>query len=229
MKRRSLPGLDLFYNASTSNQTEANDPLPAAESSVAESGVDRVPRGGSWKLVLDGVRDLINPRRMADITVCLYKQICRLSHSPLTYRCYSTTTALHHFTLSSHNPSHQSRHCKPKPGPAHTHPRHSEHLGTNMASLLIFAGVMIHDRIVHRRDTKHKKALESERKRKQLQAEAGRSRKRAAVVRNYESEDEKESDEPLPRYEDVVAEKGDGKSGGRGDGGGPSRQPGATR
>lgn len=98
-----------------------------------------------------------------------------------------------------------------------------------MASLLIFAGVMIHDRIVHRRDAKHKKALADERKQKHLQAETNRRRKRAAVVRNYESEDEKESDEPLPRYEDVVAEKRDGKPDGRSDGGGPSLHLGGTR
>lgn len=86
-----------------------------------------------------------------------------------------------------------------------------------MASLFIFAGVMIHDRIA-----KHKKALADERKQKQLQSETDRRRKRAAVVRNYESEDEKESDEPLPRYGDVVADTHDGKPGGRMDGGGAS-------
>ena len=56
---------------------------------------------------------------------------------------------------------------------------------------------------------KRRKNLETERKYRQLQAEAGRRTEKAAVERNYESDDEKE-DELLPRYEDVT---GDGQGG----------------
>jgi hypothetical protein len=76
-----------------------------------------------------------------------------------------------------------------------------------MAALIILAGAMIHERITEKKEVKRRKNLETERKHRQLQAETGRRTEKAAVERNYESEDEKE-DEPLPRYEDVT---GDGQ------------------
>ena len=76
-----------------------------------------------------------------------------------------------------------------------------------MAALIILAGAIIHERITEKKEVKRRKNLETERKHRQLQAETGRRTEKAAVERNYESEDEKE-DEPLPRYEDVT---GDGQ------------------
>jgi hypothetical protein len=76
-----------------------------------------------------------------------------------------------------------------------------------MAALIILAGAIIHERITEKKEVKRRKNLETERKHRQLQAETGWRTEKAAVERNYESEDEKE-DEPLPRYEDVT---GDGQ------------------
>lgn len=81
-----------------------------------------------------------------------------------------------------------------------------------MASLLILAGAMIHDRVKERKDAKRRKINEDERKHRQLQAESERRAKKAGVERNYDSEDEKD-DEPLPRYEDVAG-NGEGSSNG---------------
>jgi len=78
-----------------------------------------------------------------------------------------------------------------------------------MAALIILAGAMIHDRITEKKEAKRRKTLEMERNYRHLQAETER-REKAAVERNYESEDEKE-DEPLPRYEDVI-DNGEGSS-----------------
>lgn len=78
-----------------------------------------------------------------------------------------------------------------------------------MAALIILAGAMIHDRITEKKEAKRRKNLEIERNYRQLQAETARKEK-AAVERNYESEDEKEG-EPLPRYEDVTG-SGEGSS-----------------
>jgi hypothetical protein len=72
-----------------------------------------------------------------------------------------------------------------------------------MAALIILAGAMIHDRITEKKEVKRRKNLENERKYRQLQAATERRTEKAAVERNYDSEDEKE-DEPLPRYEDVA-------------------------
>lgn len=81
-----------------------------------------------------------------------------------------------------------------------------------MASLLVLAGAMIHDRYRERKDSKRRKAMEDERKHAQLEAQAERRAKRQAVERNYESEDEQE-DEPLPRYEDVIKNDMEGGAG----------------
>ena len=78
-----------------------------------------------------------------------------------------------------------------------------------MAALIILAGAMIHDRITEKKEAKRRKTLEMERNYRQLQAATAR-REKAAVERNYESEDEKE-DEPLPRYEDIAG-SGEGSS-----------------
>ncbi|KAM0690954.1 hypothetical protein Q7P36_009724 [Cladosporium allicinum] len=79
-----------------------------------------------------------------------------------------------------------------------------------MAALIILAGAMIHDRITEKKEVKRRKNLENERKYRQLQAETDRRAEKAAVERNYDSEDEKE-DEPLPRYEDIAG-SGEGSS-----------------
>jgi hypothetical protein len=79
-----------------------------------------------------------------------------------------------------------------------------------MAALIILAGAMIHDRITEKKEVKRRKNLENERKYRQLQAETERRAEKAAVERNYVSEDEKEG-ESLPRYEDVVG-SGEGSS-----------------
>jgi len=79
-----------------------------------------------------------------------------------------------------------------------------------MAALIILAGAMIHERITEKKEAKRRKNLETERKYRQLQAETGRRAEKAAVERNYDTEDEKE-DEALPRYEDVVG-SGEGSS-----------------
>jgi hypothetical protein len=79
-----------------------------------------------------------------------------------------------------------------------------------MAALIILAGAMIHERITEKKEAKRRKNLETERKYRQLQAETKRRSEKAAVQRNYDSEDEKE-DEALPRYEDVAG-SGEGSS-----------------
>jgi hypothetical protein len=79
-----------------------------------------------------------------------------------------------------------------------------------MAALIILAGAMIHERITEKKEAKRRKNLEIERKYRQLQAETKRRSEKAAVERNYDSEDEKE-DETLPRYEDVAG-SGEGSS-----------------
>jgi hypothetical protein len=86
----------------------------------------------------------------------------------------------------------------------------SRHLPRKMAALIILAGAMIHDRITEKKEVKRRKNLENERKYRQLQAETDRRAEKAAVERNYDSEDEKE-DEPLPRYEDIAG-SGEGSS-----------------
>jgi hypothetical protein len=86
----------------------------------------------------------------------------------------------------------------------------SRHPPRKMAALIILAGAMIHDRITEKTEVKRRKNLETERKYRQLQAETDRRAEKAAVERNYDSEDEKE-DEPLPRYEDIAG-SGEGSS-----------------
>lgn len=82
-----------------------------------------------------------------------------------------------------------------------------------MAALLVLAGAIINDRIKEKKQMKRRKELDDERRYRQLQAaEIERREKKAAVARNYDSEDEKEG-EALPRYEDVI-NNGEGSSNG---------------
>jgi hypothetical protein len=72
-----------------------------------------------------------------------------------------------------------------------------------MAALLVLAGAIIHDKVKEKKEMKRRRALDDERRLRQLQTGTNRKEKRAGVVRNYDSEDEKE-DEALPRYEDII-------------------------
>lgn len=90
-----------------------------------------------------------------------------------------------------------------------------------MAALLVLAGAMINDRIKEKKETKRRKMLDEKTRHRQLQADTQKRDKKAAVERNYDSEDEKE-DEALPRYEDVIDNgKGSSSSGSGGNSGIP--------